>query len=45
MKNLDHPNIIKYKSLYISLKQKTGFLVMELFDSTDLESYQVIEEH
>lgn len=41
MKNIDHPSIIQYKSLYISLKERTGFLVMELFDSTDLQSYEI----
>jgi len=30
--SLDHPNIIKYQSMYLDFKNKTSFLVMD-YDS------------
>lgn len=30
MKRLKHPNIIKYEALYIDMRKRVGWLVMEL---------------
>lgn len=36
LKELRHPSIIKYKALYLDLKQHCAFLIMECFDKPSL---------
>lgn len=44
IKTLSHPNIIKYKSLYISTSQHKSYLVMEYYEYPTLtETYDQIQ--
>lgn len=44
VREIDHPSIIKFKSLYVSYSLRKAYLVMELFEHSDLEIYEVKKE-
>ena len=44
MKEINHPHIIKYKSLYLDSRSRTCYLVMELFEHKDLTVYPHLSE-
>ena len=39
IRNLDHPNIIKYKALYLDLQKRNCYLVMEYETMPSLEYF------
>lgn len=39
MRQLDHPNIIKYKALYLDLEKHLAHLIMEFVNLTNLMDY------
>ena len=41
---LNHPNIIKYKNMYLDLKNKTSFLVMDYENHPNLLEYKDLSE-
>lgn len=38
--SLDHPNIIKYRNMYLDLKNQTCFLVMDYENNPSLSEYK-----
>ena len=39
MQQIDHPNIIKYKALYLDLDKHLAYLVMEYVNFSSLEQH------
>lgn len=37
MKNLNHPNIVKYEALYVDTRRRMAWLVMELVNASSLD--------
>ena len=44
VKNLNHPNLIKYEALYIDLKKHASWLVMEYFQAKPLSFTTITSE-
>ena len=43
-KEINHPNIIRYHSLYLDSRERACYLVMELFEHKDLTAYHCLSE-
>ncbi len=43
MRELDHPNIVKYKALYIDMRKKLCTIVMEYVDLPCLEKIKITD--
>ena len=44
LKEMNHPNICRYKALYIQLQQRTAYLVMEYLNMPSLDQLNIDDE-